>query len=133
MLGEERQLAAPGYGTVRSMLASPSQINAADAGIGPRRRREDTARSPVGMVERLSIEDRARMAALLAEVIAAMRAEGREPQDHQFALGTEIAARLRGLAAQGVSWAARVWFAQTGRIDLGLADLLRQQGIDPEE
>lgn len=85
------------------------------------------------MVERLSIEDRARMAALLAEVIAAMRAEGREPQDHQFALGTEIAARLRGLAAQGVSWAARVWFAQTGRIDLGLADLLRQQGIDPEE
>jgi hypothetical protein len=69
---------------------------------------------------RLSVADRARMAALLADVIAVMRVDGRDPQAHQFALGTDFAALLRALVVQGVPWAARGCFAHADRGDLGL-------------
>lgn len=82
--------------------------------------------------DRLSAEDRTRMAALLTDVIDAMRQSGRDPQEHQFALGSAFAEHLRAMAAQGVPWAARVWFLHADRVDLGLEALLRQHGIEPE-
>ncbi|HLZ68610.1 MAG TPA: hypothetical protein VKV26_01755 [Dehalococcoidia bacterium] len=72
------------------------------------------------------------MEALLAEVIAAMRAGGRDPQTQQVLLGMLFADRLQELAAQGVAWAARVRRLHAARVDLGLEDVLRRHGIEPE-
>lgn len=80
----------------------------------------------------LSAEERAQTEALLVEVIAALRASGREPQQHQFVLGLAFADRLRELSFAGVAWATRVRQLHARRIELGLEAVLRQHGIEPD-
>ncbi len=87
---------------------------------------------PLDSHEDLNALDRARVEALLAELIAAMRAAGRDPQAQQALLGALFAERLDDLAAQGVAWAERVRRLNAARVDLGIEAILRRLGIEPE-